>query len=784
MMREPIGSARRALEGLRVAEIGNGVAVGHAGRLLADLGADVVKIEPPQGDPLRNERLWAFTGAGKRSAVIDPATAAADLVIESLGPGIFPVDEFIARHPSAAVVRVSPFGQESPYRDRPVTDLVLQAHGGWVNSHGRLGGTPVMVGGRLADYTVASFVATIALTAYRIARDRGTAVVADISMMDCLVLTLPYPTLQLENFTRAGLPAPENRHSVLPGMMPAQDGWVGLSALTGQHWQDICAMIDGEQWMGRQQELIWGGEPLAEFLAHLRRWLEDRPVNDVVALAQAFRIPAAPVADAQILVECPQLVDRSWFIPDPAETGGLLPGPPYRLSRTPARFDTTPPGLGADTDTVQRATSEPVIAGEPVKDAASAVNGRLPLAGLRVLDLGTFWAAPFTGAYLGSLGADVIKIESIQRPDPFRYTGTFPQLGDDWQEQGGMYQGTNINKRNITLDLSRPEGRALFERLVPGADIVIENYSARVMDNFGLGYERLKELRPDIIMARMPGFGLEGPWRDFVSWAMVIEQAAGMAWLTGQPDGPPQNPGGFTDPVVGLHAATAILAALDHRGRTGEGQFIEIAQLELAASLGAEQILAWTVDGEILVRSGNRDTSMAPQGVYACAGGTEWVALSIADDNDWAQFADLLGHPAWAKQEALATLAGRLDRHDQIDQEISAWTHAQAASDVADALVARGIPAAVPLRAANMVDEPHLVARSFYQDFQHPSSGLRRFPGWPVRWSWRPAGEHHTAVTATLGQHNADILGGILGITEAELEKLAADSIIGTTPRK
>lgn len=787
-----------ALAGLRVAEVGTGIAVGYATRLLADLGAVVIKVEPPSGDPLREDRLWRYLGAGKRSAVVDPASVVADVVVESLGPGVLDIDRLVAVNPRVAVVRISPFGQEGPYRDRPVTDLVLQAVAGWVSPRGLPDRDPVMVGGRLSEFSVASYAATAALTAYRAARDLGRPAVADLSMFECLMGTLAYPMLQWESLSALGLPAPDRRYVTLPGMVRASDGWVGLNALTGQHWQDICDMVGATEWKGRQRDLAWGGPELDAFYARLQTWLDQQTVASAVEMAQAFRIPASPVADAVMLADCPQFQARSWFVHEAGSYGCLLPGPPYRLSATPAVSGSGggPPALGADTH-LARAGSAGSAGAAPVRWAVRTVQTTqtmanspanhpedepyLPFAGLRVVDMGIFWAGPYVGLYLGALGADVIKIESVQRPDGFRYSGAYPQEGDDWHERSGLWQATNLNKRDLTLDLTRPEGRRLLEQLIPTADIVIENFSPRVMESFGLSYERVSELRPDIIMVRMPGFGLEGPWRDYVGWAMGIEQASAMAWVTGDADRP-RNPGGFLDPVIGMQAACAIQAALEHRGRTGEGQLIEVAQLETAAAMCAEQLIAWTADRQIPGRLGNRSTAMAPQGVYPCAGERQWVAVSVRDDEDWARLVEVLGRPEWALADGLAGLKGRLADHDLIDRELSAWTATRTPAEAVDALSAVGIPAGRLLRAPDMYDEPQLVARSWYQALDHPRSGTRRYPGWPMQWSW-PTPGHHRLRAPTLGEHNAEILVGELGISADRLSELAADRVIGHWPQ-
>ena len=257
--------------------------------------------------------------------------------------------------------------------------------------------------------------------------------------------------------------------------------------------------------------------------------------------------------------------------------------------------------------------------------------GALPFAGLKVLDLSTFWAGAYLTCYLGAFGADIVKVESIQRPDGFRYSGAFPFEGDDWYERSGLWQATNLNKRDLTLDLTSRRGLEIARRLAAQADVVVENFSPRVVEQFGLDYESLVALRPDVIMIRMPGFGLQGPWRDYVGWALNFEQTAGMSAVTGYPDGPPCNPQGPADPIVGVHAGVALLAALEHRRRTGEGQLIEIAQIEVAACVTAEPVIEYSMNGVVQPREGNRRRGYL-QGVYPTNEDGVWVALSVPDD--------------------------------------------------------------------------------------------------------------------------------------------------------
>jgi crotonobetainyl-CoA:carnitine CoA-transferase CaiB-like acyl-CoA transferase len=364
--------APRALHGVRVVELGGEIAAGYATKLLADLGAYVVKVEPPTGDPLRTwgpfpgdvvdgERsgLFRALNGGKRSIVADVVDAdasavwelieGADAVVESLGPGglegrgLAP-EQLVARNPQVALVRISPFGQVGPARDLPVTDLTLQAMGGWVSAHGLPGRRPVQFGGRLNEYTVASFAAASALTAIRAARDTAGAVIVDLSMLECLVGTLAYPMLFDESLRALGLPPPDQRHATLPGIVRCRDGWVGINCLTGQHWQDVCAMAGLDEFAGRQTELGWGGPELEKFYARLQPWLDEHTGEEIVELSQAFRIPAAPVGDGQSLLSCAQFSQREFFVAD-AEGGSPLPGPPWRLGGTPAGSDGRAPQL-------------------------------------------------------------------------------------------------------------------------------------------------------------------------------------------------------------------------------------------------------------------------------------------------------------------------------------------------------------------------------------------------------------------------------------------------------
>ncbi|HZP30502.1 MAG TPA: CoA transferase [Acidimicrobiia bacterium] len=785
-----------ALDGLRVVELGGEIAAPYATKLLGLLGAEVIKVEPPSGDPLRawgpfagdvadphlGGGLFRYLNTDKRSVVADLSSlegaalvrdlmVSADVVVEHLGAGglehfgIGP-DALGARTP-VGLVRISDFGQHGPHVGVPSSSLVVQAMGGWVSTHGIPHTHPVQTGGRLHEFTVGSFAACAALTVARAARRAHTPIVADLSMLECATGTLAYPMLLQESFDRLGFPRTEERQATIPGIVACKDGWVGINALTGQHWQDICAMLDAPEFANRQTELTWGGAELEAFFERVRPWLQEHTVEEIVGVSQAFRIPAAPVGDGRSVPRFAQFRARPFFTTEP---GGELPfpGPPWRMSATPAAArvpaPVLPTGPGAPPPWAQPRFDELDEGGDP----------EAPFAGLRVVDLGTFWAAPYLGMYLGAFGADVVKVESIQRPDGFRYSGAFPQEGDDWYERSPVWQAANLNKRDLTLDLTRPDGRELLERLVAGADVVLENFSARVVEQFGLGYDELRAIKPDIIMVRMPGFGLEGPWRDYVGWAMGLEQASGMAQVTGYPP-KPMHPGGFLDPVIGMHAGVAVQAALRHRARTGEGQMIEIAQLETAVCMTADQFIDFALNERVAVRTGNRHPVYAPQGVYRCAD-DRYVALTVRNNQEWGALLEAMGRPLWDSED-FRSARRRRALHDDIDEYITEWTQDRDVDDVVTLLRRHGVPAGAVITASLMLGEPQLNARDYYVPLDHPLTGVRRYPGWPMRFSF--GGPQQRTPPPTLGQHNAEILAE-LGVDDAELERLTKERIIGT----
>jgi crotonobetainyl-CoA:carnitine CoA-transferase CaiB-like acyl-CoA transferase len=419
---------------------------------------------------------------------------------------------------------------------------------------------------------------------------------------------------------------------------------------------------------------------------------------------------------------------------------------------------------------------------------AEPADGR-PLAGSRVLDLTTFWAGPIATQLLAALGADVVRVESIQRPDPQRYNTRVPRTEPQWYETAPVFNAPNLNKREVTLNLSEARGREVFEQLLATADLVVENYTPRVLDNFGLTWEHIRSVNPRVILVRMPAFGLDGPWRDRPGFAQTVSQAGGMCWTTGPASDPPMNPGPVCDPLAGIHAMTAALAAVEQRRRTGEGQLVEVPMIDVVLNVTAEQTVEHSAYGRELLRQGNRGPHAAPQGAYRCGAGPDggsddWVAIAVATDDQWHALAKVVDESGavdgWAAAPALATAAGRRAEADRLDAGLARWCAARDAATVLDALRAAGVPAE-PVVPAHLADRQELfAARGYFEEVDHPVVGPKRYPSLPFRLASH-TGPWFTRPAPLLGQHNDEVLSE-LGFDAAGRERLRAEQVIGEVP--
>jgi len=788
--------APRPLTGTRVLQVGTGIAAGYAGKLFVDAGAEVLAVEPPDGDPLRR---WSATGAdtvtapgplfahlaaGKGSVVgfatdthVQELIDGADLVIET---GELDLDAVRAGRPRLVVVSVTPFGRTGPLADRPATEFTVQAECGSIAGRGVPERPPVQAGGRTAEWAAGLYAAVAGAAALSGVRAGGEGSVIDASWLEAMTVSTNLFADPMWSIMTAlmGIDPPGDPRSVeTPSIYPTADGWIGFNTNGPQHAEAFLRLVEREDLI--EAGYVNAGTRMAnriEFDGWVRDWTTRHTTAEILERAAALRVPTARVNDAATVVQEEQLVARDFYAPAP-DGRGVVPRSHYLIDGE--RAPVPPPVHDLGSDAGWSRTPRPVHAAAPSN--AGPPPATAPLEGLKVLDVTSWWAGPANTQLLAALGADVVHVESIAHPDPMRYAAAVMFLDRDrWWELSSFYLCINTNKRGITLDLGTPDGVALAERLIGWADVVVENYTPRVMPKFGLGWERVHELNPQAVMVRQPAFGLDGPWAERLGFAQNMEQMCGMAFLTGHADQEPLVPRGPCDPLGGAHAAFATLAALARREQTGTGCLVEVPLIEGALNLMAEPVVEHSVTGRIMGRDGNRSAHAAPQGLYPCADDERGVAVSVATDEQWQALAALLGEASLAADPELADLAGRRRHHDRVDAAVAAWAACRTVDDAVAALLAVGVPAARLTDPRRVHQHPQHVARGYFEDTPHPVLGSLPVMGMPFRLSGRARWNRLPA--PVMGEHNAEVLGGLLGLEEAELTRLAAAGVVGDRP--
>jgi crotonobetainyl-CoA:carnitine CoA-transferase CaiB-like acyl-CoA transferase len=799
-------SAEPPLTGYTVVDLSTGIAGAYCTKLLADGGADVIKVEPPEGDPLRSWSasgaaieagsdgpLFSYLASSKQSVVADPANdedvklvtrllASADAVVWSAGSKVVQHPSFSPQaihrsNPHLTVTSITPFGLAGPWRDRAATEFTLQAWSGGIVGLGRGDPerAPVFVGGQVGEYLAGAYASAATLASRYRQIGGGGGDLLDLSMLETQILCLTY--YPVTYFEVLGRPWRDARRLTVPGVAHAKDGLVDLGCGTAQQWFDLCAMVGHPEWIDEESPLTIT-ESANVYADEIYAWVARNTVDGIRELATAFRIPNAPVGNGANIASLDQFTERGSLVCNPRD-GFQQPGPPYRMSPAQLRRTHPAPRLGEHTE--QRRAARPVPRPVPTGGAKG-----LPFTGLRVLDMTTFWAGPSCTHFLAMLGAEVIHVESTRRPDGTRLIAGVPVSEDQWWEKSPIFMALNTNKKGLTLDLQNPRGRELLRQLISTCDVVVENFTPRVLDQIGLDFAAIQSIQPSAVMVRMPGFGLDGPWRDNPAFAYVIESASGLSWLTGYPDRPPIEPYSIGDPNAGVHAINALLLALEHRRRTGEGVLVEAAMVDAALSISAEQIVEYSAYGALLERAGNRGPTAAPQNLYRTADVDEfgrvdsWVAIAVATDDHWERLCEALGSPPWATDPKLSTEAGRRADQDLIDERLAAWCEHRRGDDIVASLWDVGVPVAKVMQPHRQTELDQLAFRGFFEDVDHPVGGRARLSTVPVMSSGGPQ-RIHTRPAPLLGQHNHEVLAE-LGLTAAEIADLEADGIIGQVP--
>jgi crotonobetainyl-CoA:carnitine CoA-transferase CaiB-like acyl-CoA transferase len=798
---------QKGLLGIRVLDFSAQIAGPYCSKLLADGGANVIKVESPAGDSLRrwsatgadlggeDSALFTFLNAGKQSVVgtaaaphVEALVAEADLVIEAHGLASdtgerLDVGGLRAAHPSLVVLSITPYGLTGPWADRLATEFTLQAESGSIGMRGVMGREPFQAGGRISEWAAGAFGAAATLPALCRARATGRGEHIDLSILETANMVFTNFSETMNRLMNGSGSDPE--HAFLapsvetPSVEPTADGYVGFCTNSRQQFSDFLLLIERPDLQADEELAQFAGRLMRfdEWNRIMRDWLLKKTTAEIIERASSLRIPVAPIGNAETVQTHEHLLTRGVFGPD--ATGRFVqPRRPYRIDDVDPPGPRPAPRLGAHTQSAAFPSERPARGAEPAD--------RRPFTGLRVLDMTAWWAGPAASHLLATFGAEVIHVESARRPDGLRMLGGMMAAHyEDWWEASPHFLYVNSNKLAITLDLDTPKGRELIERLVVACDAILENFTPRVLDQFGLSWERVKELNPNALMMRMPAFGLTGPWRDHTGFAQTMEQLSGLAWATGHVDDQPRIPRGPCDPVAAMHSTVALLVALAERTASGHGHHVESTMVESALNVAAEQLVEWSAYGNLMQREGNRSPLAAPQGLYPCADGhpgmESWLALSVATDDQWRALRLALGDPAWAMDARFDTRAGRREAHDAIDAHLREWTRTRPRAEIVAELRARRIPASEVADPCRLVQtNPQLQARRYFETPEHPVVGAMPLPSLPFRYA--SIDRWLRTPSPTLGQHNADVLCGILGLSRSDLLALEAEGVIGTRP--
>ncbi len=782
-----IASNPYALAGVRVVDLTDASGV-YATRLLADLGADVLRIDPPDGGPMRKEGPFVsttpdvesgyyhlFHNMNKRSVVADfdddrslewvkQLIGAADILIESGAPGRlarYALDYHSLRDSNSGLtyVSVSPFGQDGPWSGRSGNDLIAAASGGILGISGAPGAAPIQ-GNADPSYKMAGLAAASgALVSLHGVRQGAPGVHVDISVQEATVM-LGVQSINPCVYSVKGI-VPKRR-GVFGPIHRCADGKYVAARATPQSLERLKAVAEARGIVAEE-----GHIPGAEIMKQLARALT---VDEVMELVEELDLIGLPVGVFDEIYTHPHFAAIKQFETVRHEGLGLdlvsVRSPVAGMaSGAPAR---PAPLLGEHTDEV---IAEVRQLTERPKPSGQGVSVAKPLDGLRVLDFSWVLAGPLGTRILANFGADVIRIESAVRPDLMRSEG-------DTVNSGGIYNDANLGKRSLTLDLSRPESAALIKRMVEQADIITENFRPGVLDRMGLSYEELKKINPRIIVAHLPGCGNTGPWAKRGTFGGVLMAAAGINEISGFEGDPPYGIAcaypDFTSPYL---LVLMVLSALQERARTGKGQELVLNQLSATVALMGAEWMRWGVEGEVH-RNANRNVNYAPHGVYRTEGEDEWCAIAVQGEGQWKQFCEHLSLAALTEDKRFIDHAARCANADALDALISEKTRLCDGWHLADALQARGIAAAKVASLDEMlVRDPQLRFRRHYLEFTQPSDPetVLTVDGEAIRFV---GAEPVLRRAPMLGEHNEEILSELAGLAEAEIAALIEAGIV------
>lgn len=816
-----------ALAGLRVLDLTDEHGL-LCGQILADLGADVIQVEPPDGssarrygpflsesrDPEESFAWWTYA-RNKRGIVVDMESdegrstlrelaKIADFWIESAPPGEMDrrglgYSDLSQINPSLVVVSITPFGQSGPKAGWVANDLVMGAAAGPLLLQGDEDRPPVRVSAPQAFAHAGAEAAVAALVAHseRVRSGRGQHV--DVSAQQAFAAA----TLGGILTTLAGA-KPGSRVAGGSRMgpvkirytFPAKDGYVSITHAFGSAMGPATARLmewlyeKGEcdealrdtDWVGYGAQLL-KGEVSPETFDGVKEVIatgtSHHPKQELLEAALAHRLLLAPGFTTQDLIASEHFATRDFFrsIEHPRSTGPVtFPGPFAKLAETPIRYRRAAPTLGEHTREVLDELQRELATERKSPSPDSVAEPSLPLSDLKVVDFAWAIAGPSVGRTLADYGATVVRIESHSRPDPCRTAGPFLN-GRFGGEGSALFHTMNAGKLMVGIDLRKPEAREVVLDLVRWADVVMETFSPGAMERLGLDYESLRRVKPDLVMMSSSLMGQTGPLSSFAGYGNLGAALSGLLELTGWPDRPPAGPfGAYTDSVAPRFATAALLAALDHRRRTGRGQYIDFSQVEASIHFLAPLIAETSGTGRVASRAGNADSDLAPHGVYPIAGDDRWIAIGVAEDAQWRALADVLGRASLAGDTRFATADGRRGQRAALDAIVAECTEDRDGAKLEAELQARGVPAHRVQSSGELAQDPQLLHRGHFIEVTHPDRERSIVEASRFQLSRTPA--RRPTVAPTLGADNHYVLTEILGYDEERIAELAIAEVL------
>ncbi len=786
-------------------------------QILAGLGADVIKVEPPGGSASRREepldlslpaglqslRFHAFN-RGKRSVTVDlekgegrdalrRLVRSADFLFESGEPGAMAArglgfEALREVNPRLVFVSITPFGQDGPYARHLATDLTLAAMGGMMAITGDADRRPVRITVPQTWYHASSESAVGALVAHHRRLATGEAQFVDVSVEAAIFWTglnamIAHP-IQGRNIERSGTNLQLSTLTT-PLVYACADGDVVLITTTATLVRLIPWMVEdgtvtaewvaAEDWKTYEARMLTAKElvyPLPVVQERVRAFCAKYTKAELFARGLAENATIAPVNTVADVLALDHLEVRRYWERYRLPGGRILraPGPFVRLSKKAVSFPRPAPAAGEH-------TAEVLGSVETKRESPpAATRAELPFAGVKIADFSWIGVGPITAKYLADHGATVVRVETVHPADRLRLVGPFKD-NVAGPNRCQFFASFNTSKLSLALNLKTPEGQEVAKRLVGWADICLDSFTAGTIGDLGLGYDVVREINPSIIMAATCLMGQTGPAAALAGYGYHAAAICGFYEITGWDDRPPGGPfNAYTDTIAPRFLAATLMAALEHRRRTGEGQYVDQAQMESSLHFLAPELLDRQVSGRMPRRAGNESPLAAPHDAYACAGDDQWCAIAVETDAQWQALRKVLGNPEWAASPELDTLAGRLARRETIDRKLGEFTARHEPRALMDLLQAAHVPAGMVQRSSDHQQDPQLRHRKFFRPLVHAEMGEVPYEGHQFRIPGYENGPRFPA--PCLGEHSIQVLQEILGFGDEDLARIAASGAL------